>query len=64
MSPDDKYPKIKFETGEIAWIRYEIGNTLGLIFADLSASYRIKEKLPEYVVLSMPHRWDRISKHR
>ncbi len=64
MFPDDRYPKIKFETGEIAWIRYETENTLGLIFVDLSASYRFKEKLPEYEVLSMPHRWGRISKHR
>lgn len=47
----DNFDKIQFETGEVAWIRYEFTDTLYLVFIDLSAGLRSKSKLPKYKIL-------------
>jgi hypothetical protein len=54
MYPDDNYTKIQFETGEVAWINCITKERLGLIFADLSSGFRLKNKLPKYKILSTP----------
>lgn len=48
----DQYQKIKFETGEIAWIRHEDDTYLYLIFCDLSSGSRRKSNLPKYNFLN------------
>lgn len=56
MYPDNKYPKIQFETGETAWLRYDGEDYLVIIAVDLT-TVTIRKSLPitNYKILSQPN---------
>jgi hypothetical protein len=52
--PGDTYPKIQFESGEIAWLKHDNGETLLLVFEDGTGCERLKNMMPEYKVIGRP----------
>jgi hypothetical protein len=52
--PDDRFPKIQFESGEIAWLRHDDGETLLLIFEDGTSCERMKDRMPGYKIIQRP----------
>ena len=52
--PGDKFPKIRFESGEEAWLRYENEEFLFLTFEDLTQDVRAKSEMPKFKIISKP----------